>query len=155
MKYCSRCGGQVGRAIPDGDTHERHVCPECGEVFYSNPKMVVGTLPVWDGRILLCRRAIPPQVGLWTLPAGFLESGEAMAIGATREAHEEANARIEVDAVLALYDLSHIDQVQVFFRARLLDPGEGRGRAGDDGDPRLASERSRAGLVSHLLDDLR
>ena len=92
MKYCSDCAAGVVSKIPDGDNRLRHCCPECGGVFYQNPKIVVGTIPVWEDRILICKRAIEPRYGYWTTPAGFLELGEAVEQGAARETLEEAGA---------------------------------------------------------------
>jgi ADP-ribose pyrophosphatase YjhB (NUDIX family) len=104
--------------IPDGDTHERAVCDECGYVAYENPKIVVGSVVVHEGKVLLCRRAIEPRRGYWTLPAGYLELQETVEEGARREALEESGARIMLDGVLAIYSISRIGQVQVIFRAR-------------------------------------
>jgi ADP-ribose pyrophosphatase YjhB (NUDIX family) len=110
------------RQIPDGDERERLVCPFCGHIAYENPKPVVGTVVVHDGRVLLCRRAIPPRRGFWTLPAGYLEMGETVEEGARREAREETGARVTLDGVLAIYSISHIGQVQVIFRGRFDGP---------------------------------
>ena len=121
MKYCSNCGATVAFRIPPGDSLPRHVCEQCGTIHYQNPKLVVGALAEWGDRILLCRRAIEPRFGRWTLPAGFMENGETAAEGAMREAMEEANARVEIDELYSFYSLPHISQVYVFFRARLLD----------------------------------
>src|SRR4051812_48261766 len=104
--------------VPEGDNRLREVCDSCGFIAYSNPKVVVGSVLVEDGRVLLCRRAIEPRRGFWTLPAGFLEHGETLDEGAAREAAEEAGARIEIDGILAVYSISRIGQVQVIFRAR-------------------------------------
>ena len=93
MKFCSACGARVILEVPAGDNRPRHVCGDCGSIHYLNPKMVVGTVPEWEGRLLLCRRAIEPRYGYWTLPAGFLESGETMEEGAYREAREEAKRK--------------------------------------------------------------
>jgi len=106
--------------VPPGDERERLVCPDCGFIAYRNPLVVVGSVSVWEDRILMCRRAIEPSRGLWTLPAGYMEEGESSAQGAAREAWEEARARIEPDAVLTLFDLPEISQVQILYRARLL-----------------------------------
>jgi ADP-ribose pyrophosphatase YjhB (NUDIX family) len=128
MKFCSTCGSpRIELRVPDGDTHARHVCAECGRVHYVNPKVVVGCLPEWEHRILLCRRAIEPRYGLWTLPAGFLEIGESVVAGAARETLEEANARVEVGELYSLVSLPQIGQVYMMFRARLsgLDFGPG------------------------------
>jgi ADP-ribose pyrophosphatase YjhB (NUDIX family) len=122
MKYCPECGAPVELQQPPDDHRERHICTVCGAIHYHNPKLVIGAIPEWeDGRILLCRRAIEPRHGLWTLPAGFMENGETTMEGAARETLEEANARIDVGELYALYNLPHIDQVQLLFRARLLD----------------------------------
>ncbi|MEI6557222.1 MAG: NUDIX hydrolase [Rhodospirillaceae bacterium] len=110
------------RRVPPGDDRVRLVCPECHYVVYQNPLIVVGSVPVWQERILLCRRAIEPCRGLWTLPAGFMEENETTLEGAAREAHEEAGARIEVGDLLGLYQLPRISQVHMFYRARLLSP---------------------------------
>lgn len=104
--------------IPDGDTHERAVCDDCGYVAYENPKIVVGSVVVHDGKVLLCRRAIEPRRGYWTLPAGYLELQETTEEGAKREAYEEAGARIAIDGLLATYSISRIGQVQLIYRAR-------------------------------------
>lgn len=110
------------RAVPDGDTLERDVCGTCGFVHYLNPKVVVGSVVHHDGRILLCRRAIEPRSGYWTVPAGYMELGETAAEGAVREAQEEACAEIVVEAVLAVYTIPRIAQVQIMHVARLGAP---------------------------------
>ena len=122
MKFCSQCGCQLELRVPEGDNRQRHVCSSCGAIHYQNPKVVTGCIPEWQGRVLLCRRAIAPRYGLWTLPAGFLENGETMSEGAAREALEEANAKLEVGELFAIYSVPHINQVYAFFRSRLLDP---------------------------------
>lgn len=121
MKFCSNCGAPVEFRVPPGDTLPRHVCSACGAVHYQNPKMVVGCIPEWEDRILLCRRAIEPRSGLWTLPAGFMENAETVAQAAERETLEEAQARVEIGTLYSLYNLPHINQVYMLFRARLLD----------------------------------
>ena len=108
--------------IPDGDTRSRLVCDTCGFVRYENPKIVVGSVVAHEGRILLCRRAIDPRSGFWTLPAGYLELNETTVEGAKREAYEEATARIEIDRLLAVYSIPRLSQVQLIYRARLIDP---------------------------------
>ena len=108
--------------IPDGDTMERDVCAVCGHVHYVNPKIVVGSVCSWDGRILLCRRAIEPRRGFWTIPAGYLEEHETPEAGAAREAREEACAEIKIDALLAVYSVPRISQVQLIYRATLAMP---------------------------------
>lgn len=121
MKFCSDCGATVELRIPAGDNLFRHVCSSCGSIHYQNPKIVVGALPEWEGRVLLCRRAIEPQYGLWTLPAGFMENAETTAQAAARETLEEACARIEVGEMFTLISVPHISQVHIVYRARLLD----------------------------------
>jgi ADP-ribose pyrophosphatase YjhB (NUDIX family) len=108
--------------VPDGDTRERQVCPDCGFINYENPKIVVGSVVLWQDRILLCRRAIDPRRGFWTLPAGYLEVNEAAAEGARREALEEAQADITIDGLLAVYSIPRISQVQLIYRAHLTSP---------------------------------
>ncbi len=128
MKFCCQCSGVVELRVPDGDNRPRHVCNDCGMIHYQNPKIVTGCLPEWRDQVLLCRRAIAPRRGYWTLPAGFLENGETTQQGAARETEEEANARVDVYALYTTFNLPHIDQVYMFFRARLADldfgPGE-------------------------------
>jgi len=119
--------------IPDGDTRERSVCRDCGYVSYENPKVVVGSVVAHRDRVLLCRRAIEPRRGYWTLPAGYLEMGESIEEGAMREAFEEAEAQITLDGILAVYSISRIGQVQVIFRARFAeDSAEPRYAAGEE-----------------------
>ncbi len=127
MNYCSACGARLGVRVPDGDNRPRHVCGACGTIHYQNPKVVVGCIPEADGRILLCRRAIEPRHGLWTLPAGFMERGETAQEGAARETLEEAGARVEVLDLYTLFSLPHIDHVYLLFRSRLLDRDFGPG----------------------------
>ena len=123
----SKPAGPSVRSIPDGDSRERLVCPDCGFISYDNPKVVVGSVAVWEEKILLCRRAIPPRVGLWTLPAGYLELNETSEAGAAREAWEEARARIAIDGLLAVYNIPRISQVQLIYRARLESPAVSAG----------------------------
>jgi ADP-ribose pyrophosphatase YjhB (NUDIX family) len=121
MNFCSHCGNTIAIRTPDGDHLPRHICTSCGVIHYQNPKMVVGCIPEWEDKILLCRRAIEPRYGLWTLPAGFMENGETTLEGAARETWEEAGARIEMGSLYTLFNLPHINQVYLMFRARLLD----------------------------------
>jgi ADP-ribose pyrophosphatase YjhB (NUDIX family) len=122
VKFCPECGAPVALSLPQDDHRERHVCTVCNTIHYQNPKLIVGAIPEWkDGRILLCRRAIEPRHGLWTLPAGFMENGETTAQAAARETLEEANARIEILDLYAMYNLPYINQVQLLYRATLLD----------------------------------
>jgi ADP-ribose pyrophosphatase YjhB (NUDIX family) len=128
MRFCSHCGSdRIALAIPEGDTLQRFVCAECRTIHYQNPKIVVGCLPEWDDRVLLCRRAIEPRHGLWTLPAGFLENNETLHAGAERETLEEARARVEIGALYTMISLPQISQVYVMFLARLVDLDFGPG----------------------------
>jgi len=115
--------GPTVRTVPPGDDRERLTCPDCGFIAYENPKMVAGSVVSVDGKIMLCRRAIEPRHGYWTLPAGFLELHETPEEGAKREAWEEARARIAIDALLAVYSVPRISQVQLIYRATLAEPG--------------------------------
>ena len=128
MKFCANCGSAVVRRVPPGDTLPRWVCDECGEVHYQNPKLVVGTVPEHGGRILLCRRAIEPRYGYWTLPAGFMENDETTGQAALRETLEEAGARVELGAPFSMISVPRVNQVHVFYLARLgvleFKPGE-------------------------------
>ncbi len=121
MNFCSHCGARVEWRIPEGDQHFRHVCPACGTIHYQNPKLVVGCIPEWEDQVLLCRRAIEPRSGFWTLPAGFMENGETAAEGALRETWEEAGARVSIGPLYNLFNLPHINQVYLIYRAQLLD----------------------------------
>ena len=121
MNFCSNCGARVECRIPPGDNLPRYVCAGCGTIHYENPKIVVGCIPEWEDRILLCRRAIEPRHGLWTVPAGFMENGETTTQGAMRETLEEASARVEILGLYALFNIPHINQVYMLYRARLLD----------------------------------
>lgn len=121
MKYCSNCGKEVVRMIPEGDNKERYVCLHCNTIHYQNPKIIVGTIPIYEDSILLCKRGIDPKYGKWTIPAGFLELGERAEIGAMRETFEEANARVEIINLHAIYSIPQIGQVYLLFLARLTD----------------------------------
>ena len=120
-RFCAQCGSAVEYRIPDDDSRVRAVCPSCGFVHYDNPKMVVGTIPIFEGKVLLCRRAIEPGYGLWTLPAGFMENGESTLAAALRETAEEACARVDIDALFALINIPGINQVHLFYRGQLCD----------------------------------
>ena len=121
MKFCAQCGEPVRLLVPSGDDRERHVCSGCGAIHYQNPKVVTGCLAIHEDRVLLCRRAIAPRAGLWTLPAGFLEDGETTVEGALRETFEEARANVAVEGLYTIFNLPHISQIYMFFRARLAD----------------------------------
>jgi ADP-ribose pyrophosphatase YjhB (NUDIX family) len=127
MKFCSACGAEVITQIPAGEDRPRFVCPECGTIHYQNPRMVVGCVIEEQGKLLLCKRAIEPRYGYWTVPAGFLELGESTVQGAIRETYEEANARVQVIAPYAHFDIPYIGQAYIFYRARLLSPEMGAG----------------------------
>lgn len=127
MRYCSACGQPVTSAIPDGDNRLRAVCTSCGTVHYQNPKIVAGCVPEHEGQILLCRRAIEPRRGFWTVPAGFMELGETLAEAALRETWEEALARVEIGPLFAVVDVIHAGQVHVFFEGILPRPEFGAG----------------------------
>ena len=121
IKHCRACGGEVRYETPADDNRDRATCTVCTTIHYENPLNVVGTLPVWEDRALLCRRNIEPRRGLWTLPAGFMELGETTAEGAVRETVEEAGARIELQGLYTLLNVVRVGQVHLFYRARLLD----------------------------------
>jgi len=122
MKFCSSCGSaNISLRIPEGDNRERFVCPDCSTIHYQNPNIVSGCLPVWEDKILLCRRAIEPAHGLWNIPSGYLENGESVADGARREVWEEAIARVEIDYLITLYNLPKINQIYLQFVGQLVD----------------------------------
>lgn len=120
MKYCSSCGGPVSRRTPEKDTHKRWVCDACGIVHYQNPLIVVGCVAERNGKVLLCKRAIEPRLGYWTVPAGFMELGETMAGGAARETLEEACATVELGHLFASVDVIDAGQVHLFFSGKLM-----------------------------------
>jgi ADP-ribose pyrophosphatase YjhB (NUDIX family) len=123
IKHCRQCGNAVEQRIPDdGDTKPRAVCPACHTIHYINPLNVVGTIPVWGDKVLLCKRNIEPRKGRWTLPAGFMELGETTAEGAARETVEEAGAQFEMHALFSLINVARVGQVHLFYRATLLSP---------------------------------
>lgn len=127
MKFCSDCGSPVSFETPPGDHLPRYICKACETIHYQNPRIIAGCLPVWEDKILICRRAIEPRHGYWTLPAGFMENGESVQHGAAREAQEEALADVEIGSLLAVINVIHAHQVHMMFRARLrnLDFGVG------------------------------
>jgi len=128
MKFCANCGAKVVQRVPPGDSLPRWVCDQCGEIHYQNPKMVVGTIPEHEGRILLCRRAIEPRYGYWTLRAGFMENDESTSQAALRETLEEAGANIEMGEPFTLISVPRVNQVHLYYRAQLRNlefkPGE-------------------------------
>ena len=125
MKFCSECAHPVALAVPEGDNRPRYVCVQCDAIHYQNPKLVIGSLPVWESegelKVLLCKRAIEPRYGYWTLPAGFMENSETTAEAAIRETEEEAGANIELGALFSLINVAHVHQVHLFYLARLVD----------------------------------
>jgi len=127
MKFCADCGAPVHLRTPEGDERPRDVCTACGTVHYQNPRVVVGCVPEWQGRILLCRRAIEPRLGYWTAPAGFLEIGESLHAAAARETAEEALAEVRIGSLLSVVNVLHAGQVHVMFRATLSSPAHGAG----------------------------
>ncbi len=127
MSTDKRVVGPTVRKIPDGDNRARLVCPDCGYIEYSNPKIVIGAVCTWQDRVLLCRRAIEPRLGRWTIPAGFMELNETMAAGAAREVAEEACAQVRIDELLGIYEIPWIGQVHVVYRAAMLSPEHAAG----------------------------
>lgn len=127
MNFCNQCGAQVSLKIPAGDNMPRYVCNTCETIHYENPKIVAGCIPEWEDKVLLCKRAIEPRYGLWTLPAGFMENNESTLQAAAREAMEEAKADVEITSLYTVFNLIHINQVYMLFRSRLLNEDFGAG----------------------------
>lgn len=127
MKYCAHCASPLEHRIPEGDSLLRHVCSQCGEVHYQNPRVITGTIPIWRDKVLMCKRAIEPRHGYWTLPAGFLELGETAAEGAARETMEEARARVEIRQLFSFINVTYIGQIYTLYLADLLDLNYGPG----------------------------
>lgn len=127
MQFCSNCGHVVVLRVPDGDSRARHVCDACGTIHYINPRIVAGTIPVWQDRILLCRRAIEPRSGFWTLPAGFMEIGETTTQAASRETLEEAGAHVQIGELFSLLNVPHVNHVFLFYLATLDNPNVAAG----------------------------
>ena len=138
MKFCSKCGNPVEQRIPEGDNRHRHVCPSCDTIHYINPNIVAGTVPVYGDRVLLCKRAIEPRLGYWTLPAGFMEMNETTTQAAIRETWEEAEAKVTIDGLYSMIDVPHIGQVHIFYRASILNGEFGIGT--ESLDTRLFAE---------------
>ena len=122
MNFCSNCGARVSLKVPEGDNRPRFVCTSCATVHYQNPRLVIGSIPEWDGKILLCRRGIEPRYGKWTLPAGFMENGETTTDAAIRETLEEAQCHVELLELFSMLSVPHVDQVHLFYRARMREP---------------------------------
>lgn len=139
MNFCSSCGARVDVLTPEGDNRPRYVCIECKTIHYQNPNMVTGCIPEWEGKILLCKRSIEPRIGLWTLPAGFMENGESNMQGAAREAREEANADMRELKLFSVFSIPHINQVYTMYRGIL---HQGKASAGDESeDVRLVTRQ--------------
>lgn len=161
IKFCTQCSAPVKIRIPSGDNLPRHVCERCGHIHYENPRLVVGCVAEWEDRILLCRRAIEPRHGFWTLPAGFMENGETTAEAAARETLEEACASVVIGAPFAMINVAHINQVHLFYRGHLSTPEFGAGE--ESLDASLVSEaeipwddlafRSVALCLKHYFED--
>ena len=121
MKFCSQCGESVTQRIPEGDNRIRYVCDRCETIHYQNPNIVAGCIPVYGDQILLCKRAIEPRYGMWTLPAGYMENEETVEQAALRESVEEANANVRLEQLYSVFSLPHANQVYMMYRATLLD----------------------------------
>ena len=137
MNFCTSCGSAVALKIPEGDDRERFVCTDCESIHYVNPRVIVGCLPVYEGKVLLCKRAIEPRLGYWTLPAGFMENGETTPQGAARETWEEARARVSQLELYRIFDVPYISQVYMFYRCAL-----------DDGEFGIGPESLESGLYT-------
>lgn len=127
MNFCSHCGHAINKQIPEGDTRERHVCANCQTIHYQNPKIICGSLAVWENKVLLCRRAIEPRHGYWTLPAGFMENDESTLEAAAREAREEACAQVRIGELYSMFNIVPINQVYMMFLADLHEGQFGTG----------------------------
>ena len=122
MKYCSNCASPLEYRVPEYDDRERHCCPSCGHIHYINPKVIVGCLPIWEDKILMCKRGIEPRKGYWTLPGGFMEVDETTEQGALRETWEEARVQADIVKLHGIYNIPHINQVYFFYLANMLSP---------------------------------
>ncbi|MBT8595335.1 NUDIX hydrolase [Polynucleobacter paneuropaeus] len=122
MKFCSQCASPLVMRIPADDSRERYICEQCGSIHYENPRNVVGSIPIYGDQVLLCRRAIEPRYGFWTLPAGFLEIGETTSAGAIRETIEEAGANVDIGPLFSLLNVVHAQQVHLFYFAQMRTP---------------------------------
>lgn len=127
MSFCLQCGYEAYLEIPTGDQKHRLVCRQCGYIHYENPKVICGALALWDNKVLLCKRAIEPRYGFWTLPAGFMELNETMEQGAARETMEEAEAEVEIKQLYCMYNIPRIGQIYVLFKGDLIDGKYGAG----------------------------
>jgi ADP-ribose pyrophosphatase YjhB (NUDIX family) len=127
MNFCSHCGKNVALSVPQGDNRPRYVCMSCGAIHYENPRIVAGCVAEHEGRLLLCKRAIEPRTGYWTVPAGFMELNETLPDAAARETYEEALARVEIGPMIASVDVLQAHQVHIFFAGKLNLPEFGAG----------------------------
>ena len=160
--FCSQCATPITRRVPPGDNRERDLCEHCGAVHYQNPRMVVGTLPVWDNKVLLCLRAIEPRANTWTLPAGFMELSETTGQGALRETWEEAGVTVELGSLFTVIDVAQVDQIHVYFLAHAsngeVNPGpeslDARYFELDNIPWDNLSFRSVSTTLKHYIDDL-
>ncbi len=121
MNFCSKCANPVIFKDVEGDNRPRYVCKSCGKIHYQNPRVITGCLPIWEDKILLCKRAIEPRLGLWNVPAGFLENDETVQAGAVREVLEEANIAVEIIGLHTIYSIPHVGHVYMHFLAQLPD----------------------------------
>lgn len=161
IKFCSQCGGPTNSLVPPGDSLPRYVCERCGHIHYENPRLVVGCVATWEERVLLCRRAIEPRLGYWTLPAGFMENGETTGEAAARETREEACAEVVLEQPFAMVNVAHINQVHLFYRGVLKAPTFGAGEESLETSLFLESEipwqqlafRSVNLCLRHFIDD--
>lgn len=123
MNFCSHCGSDdINLQVPEGDNRLRNICGQCGTIHYSNPKIVTGCLPIWDGRVLLAKRSIEPRQGFWNVPSGYMENGETVEDGARREVREEVMAEVEITGLHAIFSIPHINQVYMHFLGELQGP---------------------------------
>lgn len=127
MKFCSSCGETIVLLVPEGDDRERFVCSACEFIHYVNPRVIVGCVPIYQGKVLLCKRAIEPRKNYWTLPAGFMENGETTLAGAARETWEEARGKVSDMELYRIFDVPYISQVYMFYRCHLDDGAYGVG----------------------------
>ena len=127
MNFCGACGHSTTEKVPLGDHQVRRVCTQCGTIHYVNPKVICGALALWENKVLLCRRAIEPRYGLWTLPAGYMELFETMEQGAARETWEEAEAKVDIEQLYCMYNIPRIGQIYVLFKAKLIEGMFGAG----------------------------
>jgi ADP-ribose pyrophosphatase YjhB (NUDIX family) len=160
--FCGQCGTAITRQVPPGDSRERDLCQNCGAVHYQNPRVVVGTIPIWDNKVLLCLRAIEPRMNTWTLPAGFMELSETTGQGAQRETLEEAGVQVELGKLYTVIDVPQVDQIHIYFLAHAangeLDPGpeslDARYYALDEIPWDNLSFRSVSTTLKHYINDL-